>query len=325
MTVDVEGSPRFAVASQSQDGVTTTAGKHRLVVRDGPGSGVEQIEHRQTGTRLGEGLRESGSLLPAAVERTLSAVRDFTACARKYGAELSCIATSAMRRASDAAEFEARMRDITGVPLHVLEGSVEARASYLGATYGAARDGKRTAVLDIGGGSTELAVGCDGKLLAATSIEIGSVRVSELFPDLCGTAPGEPARAAAVRARQAIDATIEPFRELLPVERLRCVAGTPLTLAAVAMESHVDRVSGRILTRRVLETMLERLLAATLEERRALPGMLPQRADILVGGGLILAQSFRALGIEEALLEANDLLLGYLLMQRYPNAHAETE
>jgi exopolyphosphatase/guanosine-5'-triphosphate,3'-diphosphate pyrophosphatase len=296
-----------------------------LVVRDGDGGSVEQIEHRQTGTRLGEGLREAGSLLPAAVDRTLAAVRDFTARVRAYGAELSCIATSAMRRASDAGRFAERMREITGVPLHVLDGGLEARASYLGATYGAAHDGCRTAVLDIGGGSTELAVGRDGLLLAATSIEIGSVRVSEMFPELCGTAPGEIARAAAVRARLAIDVSIEPFRELLPVERVRCVAGTPLTLAAIAMESHVDRVSGQILTRRMLEATLERLLGATLEERRALPGMLAQRADILVGGGLILAASLHMLGVEEALLEANDLLLGYLLLQRNSGALPKTE
>jgi exopolyphosphatase/guanosine-5'-triphosphate,3'-diphosphate pyrophosphatase len=287
-----------------------------LVVREISGGALEQVEHRQTGTRLGEGLRASGSLHPDAVLRTLAAVRELTARAGELGAALSCIATSAVRRADDGASFAARVAQVTGVPLVVLDGLTEARASYLGATSGSPHDGLRTAVLDIGGGSTELALGCDGVLLGAHSIEVGSVRIGERHPDLLGGASGAAARAATVRARAEIDELIAPFGALCPVERILCVAGTPLTLAAVAFESHVDRVSGRMLTREVLEKTLDRLLAANLEERRALPGMLPQRADILVAGGLILAQTLRLLGATEARLESNDLLLGYVLIGR---------
>jgi exopolyphosphatase/guanosine-5'-triphosphate,3'-diphosphate pyrophosphatase len=287
-----------------------------LVVRDGVNGSIEQIEHRQIGTRLGEGLRGRGKLHPEAIARTLAAVRDFSTRAHAHGATLSCIATSAVRRADDGAAFAARIGEVTGVPLHVLDGRTEARASYLGATFGAPRDGRRTAVLDIGGGSTELAIGCDGELLAEHSVEIGSVRVAERYPDLCGAAPGAPARGAAAQARAAIDALVKPFGAFGRIDALRCVAGTPLTIAAVAFASHVDRVSGETLTVVTLERTLDRLLAATLEERRALPGMLPQRADILAAGGLILAQCLRVLGVSGALLEANDLLLGYLLMAR---------
>jgi exopolyphosphatase/guanosine-5'-triphosphate,3'-diphosphate pyrophosphatase len=287
-----------------------------LVVRDLPDGALEQIEHRQTGTRLGERLRASGSLHPEAVRRTLDAVHEFAACARGYGADLCSIATSAVRRAADGPRFAERVAEVTGVPLDVLDGHTEARASYLGATYGVPLDGCRTAVLDIGGGSTELAAGCDGEFAAAASIEIGSVRVAERYPELCGAAPGAAARAAAKRAGAEIDEALAPLRALGPVERLRCVAGTPLTLAAIAFGSHVDRVSGATLTLATLEATLERLLAATLAERREMPGMLPQRADILPAGGLILSAAMRLLGVREGLLEANDLLLGYLLLRR---------
>lgn len=286
-----------------------------LVVRDLPSGGIEQLEHRQTGTRLGEGLREGGSLLPAAMQRTLDVVADYARAAHDFGAGVACIATSAVRRADNAEAFRERMREIAGVSLEILPGSVEAEASYRGATYGVAHDGKRVAVLDIGGGSTECAVGCDGELCDARSIEVGSVRVAERFPALLGDSPGPAAHAAAARARMAIAALLEPLRAFVPVATVRCVAGTSLTIAAVIAASHVDEVSGSTLKRSDLDAAIDRLLDLHLDERRTLAGMLAQRADILVGGALVLSEALRKLEVERALLEANDLLLGYLLMQ----------
>ncbi len=287
-----------------------------LVIRDLPGGGVEQVEHDQVGTRLGEGLRDRGPLAPAAIERNLAAVRKFTARAAELGAPLSAIATSALRRAEDADAFGARVAQITGVPLLVIPGAVEAEASFRGATYGAPLGSARVAVLDIGGGSTECAVGAGGELEAARSLELGSVRVSERYPDLMGGVPGPRAHAAAAAAREEIRATVAPLAAFRPLSQVRCVAGTPLTLAAVAAGSHVDRVSGTTLSLATLDATLDALLDLTLDARRALPGMLPQRADVIVGGGLVLSEALRALGVEAGLLESNDLLLGYLLMHR---------
>jgi exopolyphosphatase/guanosine-5'-triphosphate,3'-diphosphate pyrophosphatase len=285
-------------------------------VRDLPDGGIEQIEHLQTGTRLGEGLRDGGELLPAAMDRTLEVVREFTARARAHGASLASIATSAVRRADNAPAFRARVRAETGVPLRVLDGRLEAQASFRGATFLPAGAGRRVAVLDVGGGSTECAVGRDGVLETAVSIEIGSVRVSERRPALMGGAPGAEARSAAAAARSDIAAALAPLAALAPIDDVRCVAGTPLTIGAVVAGSHVDRVSGMVLTRETLDATIERLLDLTLEERRALPGMLAQRADIVAGGALIVSEALRLLGAAAGQLEVNDLLLGFLLMER---------
>jgi exopolyphosphatase/guanosine-5'-triphosphate,3'-diphosphate pyrophosphatase len=250
------------------------------------------------------------------MDRTLAAAGEFAGRARAHGAALSSIATSAMRRARNAATFAARLREMTGLELHVLDGNAEAYASFVGATHGVAHDGKRTAVIDVGGGSTEVAVGRDGRLERALSFEIGSVRISERFGDLAGNAPGAPARAAADNARADIDREIAALRELRPIERARAVGGTSLTIAAIRAESHVDRVSGTLLTLEALETTIGRLLDLPLQKRRDLPGMLPQRADILAGGALVLAQTMRHLGVDETLVEANDLLLGHLILTR---------
>ena len=269
--------------------------------------------HRQAGTRLGEGLRNGGTLAPAAVERTLAAAREFAAVAHELSSTLACIATSAVRRADDGAAFGAAVRHVTGAPLQVLSGEEEAVASYRGATYGATHDGRRIAVLDIGGGSTECAVGCDGSLESARSLEIGSVRLAECFPALLGREPGPSARAAAVEARAFVDDMLAPLRDVGEIAELRCVAGTPLTIAAIIAGTHVDAVSGSSLTREDLDATIERLLDLHVDERRALRGMLPQRADIIVGGALVLSEAMRTLGMERGRLEENDLLLGYLL------------
>jgi exopolyphosphatase / guanosine-5'-triphosphate,3'-diphosphate pyrophosphatase len=286
-----------------------------LVVRDEPDGTVVPVEHRQTGTRLGEGLRGTGVLQPAAMARTLDAVAEFASAARAYDAALCSIATSAVRRATNAAEFSERMRAVTHVPLEVLEGEAEARASFVGATYGVARDGARVAVIDVGGGSTEVAVGADGVLERGISFEIGSVRVSERFVDLTGRTPGAPARTAAAQARTAIDEELAACSALRPVQQVRAVAGTATTIAAIDAGTHVDAVSGSVLTLARLDSTIALLLELNLEERRALPGMLPQRADILAGGALILSQALRRLDVSEALVEANDLLLGHLVLR----------
>ena len=283
-----------------------------LVVRKDT-DGVEQLEHLQTGTRLGEGLSDSGMLAPAAKMRTLAAVTEFAAHARAHEAQLSCIATSAMRRANDASEFAEDIFAATGVELEVLDGETEAIASYRGATHHAARDGARVAVLDIGGGSTECAVGRDDFLEDARSIEIGSVRLTERFPDLAGTSPVEAASEAALEARAQVRILLAPFAELAPVDRIVAVAGTALTIGAVVFGTHVTEVSRLALTRETVDGTIDRMLALSLEDRRALPGMLAQRADVLVAGGLILSETLAILGMPSVHLEADDLLLGYLL------------
>ncbi len=286
-----------------------------LVVASRSDGTLEQLEAGQIGTRLGEGLRDGGRLSQEGAERTLAAVTDFVARVRERRAELVTIATSAMRRADDAAAFAQRMREITGVGLQVLPGAVEAEASFRGATYGAPDAGGAVAVVDVGGGSTECAVGRNGRLSEARSIEVGSVRIAERFPDLTGRAPGARARAAARHARTEIAALLAPFAAFAPVAEARAVAGTPATIAAIAAGTHVERVSGTRLTLATLDATLERLLDLDLDARKALPGMLPQRADILAGGGLVLSEALRALGVAAARVEANDLLLGFLLMQ----------
>ncbi len=284
-----------------------------LVVRERRAGGIDQLEHGAIGTRLGEGLHESGSLAPAAMERTLVAVRTFVGRADGYDAEIHAIATSAMRRAQNASQFAAQISAVIGAPLQILSGEEEAACSFRGATADAPDDDTRRAVLDVGGGSSECAVGSRGNIEDACSIEIGSVRLTEQFPDLDGRIQGAAAQAAASNARIAAANALEPLSAFPVPAEVRAVAGTPLTLGAIILASTVEHVSGRTLTRHHIDALIDALLELPLPARKALPGMLPQRADVLPAGAIIISEALRLLQTDSARLESNDLLLGFLL------------
>jgi exopolyphosphatase/guanosine-5'-triphosphate,3'-diphosphate pyrophosphatase len=290
-----------------------------LIIEDGPGDAVEQIEHLAVGTRLGEGLREDGSLSDAAMHRTLEAARTFTEAARRHGAMIYCIATSAMRRAKNASVFAERLREVTGAPLRVIGGEEEAAASFRGATYGGevVDAGMRIAVLDIGGGSTECAVGAAGVPEDAVSLEVGTVRLTERFPELNGSRPGVAAFETAQRAHAFVRERMRTLERFLPPRELRAVAGTPATIAAIITSGDVEHVRGVALSRADVRAVADRLLNASLEERRAIPGMLAQRADVLAAGAIVLDTAMEVLACAEARVETNDLLLGYALAARH--------
>jgi exopolyphosphatase / guanosine-5'-triphosphate,3'-diphosphate pyrophosphatase len=290
-----------------------------LVIEDCVGGHVEQIEHLAVGTRLGEGLHEHGALREAAMLRTLEVVRSFTDVLRRHGASLVCIATSVMRRAENGADFAMRMREITGVPLRIITGEEEAAASFRGASYtdvdaAAVVDAAaRIGVLDIGGGSTEYAVGTGAVLERCVSFEIGTVRLTERFPELRGVAPGALAFTSVLRAYAFVREALETLMRFSPPLIVRAVAGTPATIAAIVAGSDVEHVRGVCLARADVRSVLDRLLNATLTERRAIPGMLAQRADVLPAGAVILDTAISMLGCDSVCVETNDLLLGYLL------------
>src|SRR5262249_39333704 len=149
-----------------------------LVAEADPASGLVVRWAVQTVTRLGEGLVGRGTLGPAQVERTLAAVRDYRDRARGLGADpVLVVATAAVRHARNGREFLARLQGEPGVTARVVTGKEEARLTLLGATWGLAGAGRPPqgtfALLDIGGGSTELLVAHSGRVLIAVSLMLG--------------------------------------------------------------------------------------------------------------------------------------------------------
>src|SRR5690349_7328453 len=130
--------------------------------------------------RLGQGVDATGRLDRAAIDRTLQVTREYAELITTLGADVvRFCATSAARDAENADELAAEVESVLGVRPQVLTGEEEAAASFLGATRSLA--GGHTLVADIGGGSTELVVGEDGTVEWSTSLDIGSVRLTERF------------------------------------------------------------------------------------------------------------------------------------------------
>ncbi|HEY5427131.1 MAG TPA: hypothetical protein VIJ77_11310 [Candidatus Tumulicola sp.] len=270
---------------------------------------------RAIGTRIGEGLGESGKLADEPIVRTLEAIRQLQRAVRGRYVRLFAVATSALRRAENGEEFLERAREILGVPVRVLGGDEEAAASYRGAVsaLGGMR-GERVGVLDVGGGSTEFAAGTTIVPERVVSCEIGAVRLTEAIPALAGR-DGAVDAATIERARQAARQALEPLSDGEPVERAAFVGGSATTAASIA-RGRKGTIAAYSLSREDLQRELGRLCALSLDERKAVTGMLSQRADILPAGIVVLDTALELLGLDAALATTSDLLLGVLLEQR---------
>ncbi|HXQ43083.1 MAG TPA: Ppx/GppA phosphatase family protein, partial [Acidimicrobiales bacterium] len=271
----------------------------RLLVVDDRGT-VLQREMRIT--RLGEGVDATHRLSPAAIDRTVSVLGDYRRSMERHGVvRARVVATSAARDAANAQEFMAAATEAVGVTPEVLSGDEEGRLSFAGATAHlppAITGPGPVLVVDIGGGSTELAVGRPGSAgtngpdVVARSLDVGCVRVTERFLRHDPPAPHE-----LDEARAAVDTLLEEARaglpELDPGGLLIGLAGTVSTLAALE-GSVVDydraRIHHTVLERDVVERWLALLSAENSRARLARPGMVEGRADVIVGGVLVLAE-----------------------------------
>ncbi len=276
----------------------------RLLVAGRSGGQFFPIYTGRVVTRLLEGLRD-GVLSAPAMARTAEAIQALAAEARALGAqEIEAFGTSAMRdggkNSRDLIEKAAR----AGVSLRVLSGEEEARLAYAGAAPAG-----NSGVIDIGGGSTEFMTGRDGQVLAAASAQMGAVRLKEMSGG--GTDPKKLlARARAALEPAARTALIPP-----PEDGWVAVGGTFTALAA--MEQRLSRydaakIQGFRLTAGAAYAWLSRLTGMTNEERLKIPGLIPERADIIPFGAAIAAACFGLVGVPFVTVSDRDNLLGYL-------------
>ena len=279
--------------------------------------GEQTLAAESTGTRLGAGLAERGNLDPDAKARTLAVIADYLIRVRGFDASVGCIATSAMRRASDGAAFAREVATLVGIAPRVLGGDEEATYSFLGATRKLRGDAP-VGVLDVGGGSTELAVDSPahsqrtGHVARTLSLEIGAVRLSERHPALLGARVlDEPARSGLIaEARADAAAILAPLAAEGPIHNLVVVGGTAFTAAAMVAQAPLRDGVAIAAADRI--RLVDMLLARDLDARRALPFIRPQRADILPAGILVVDEACRLLQVDAVRVSVDDLLAGYL-------------
>ncbi len=284
----------------------------RLLIADADG---RTLRREMRITRLSAGVDKSGNLAPDALTRSYDVLAQYREYMDALGVERGMlVATSAVRDAANGAEFLARAAQITGVPARLLRGEEEAAYSYAGATRGLAPDPRPTMIVDIGGGSTELAVALDG-VVHGYSMQLGCVRVTERALGPGVVSEGSAAAASAMIAEQ-LDAAFaaEPaFAALVGRVRLVGLAGTVATLAQLDVGlTHYDRdaVHHHRLSRDDVRRWRDRLGAMTPAQRLGEPGMVPGREDVLVAGLFILDAVMERFGVDELLSSEDDILDG---------------
>jgi exopolyphosphatase / guanosine-5'-triphosphate,3'-diphosphate pyrophosphatase len=287
----------------------------RLLIADaaGPGNGLVELERRLEIVRLGQGVDATGEFHPDALQRTFAATDAYAELIRGAGVppeRTHFVATSASRDAGNREEFFAGVFDRLGVLPDVISGAEEARLSFLGALSTIRPQAEPVLVMDIGGGSTELIVGtAAGELLQATSLDIGSVRVTERF--LKQSPPDPQDLDAAARYADELIATSE-----VDVGSARTwigVAGTATTLAGVYLELEQydrSRVHGTVIPTAELDRLQERLATMTAAAIRSIPSMHPGRADVITGGAVVATRVGHAVGVAEMIVSENDILDG---------------
>ena len=292
---------------------------HLVVARMQPGEGgprFEVLEQEKEMVRLGSGGGDMTELAPDAIERGIAALRRFRQIAEVHGATVVAAATSAVREAENRDEFVHRARDEAGVRVEVISGLEEARLIHLGVLQAVPVFDQRLLLCDIGGGSTELLVGEQGATLAARSLKLGAIRLTRRFFD------GDVLHPAAVEScRRYVRSTLAPFA--LEVRRLapEVAIGSSGTIGALA-EMAVARETGSrprtinnlVLERAGLAAVIDDLVAAPDAAARAdLPGLDARRADIILGGALVLEQVMDELDLDELTVSGYALREGLLL------------
>lgn len=255
--------------------------------------------------RLGEGMTRGNGLQPQAVARTLQALQEFNSILQARRARLlRAVATSAVREAANAGFFIDQALSETGIAVEVIAGEEEAYLSYTGACT-ALPGVSRGAVVDIGGGSTEFTWqpgAGQPDHPASHSIPVGAVRLTE-----------QPMLLPGILSR--LKPALEELGKAEPGSLIG-VGGTITSLAAIDQALAVydpKRVHGYRLSRNAVERILFLLSAKTNGERQQVPGLQPERADIIVGGATILWAILGFLQAEQITVSEADILDGIIL------------
>lgn len=270
----------------------------------------EELAREMRITRLGQGVDRTGFLDEAAIERTVLVLGEYGAAIRAHGvARIRATATSAARDASNSDVFFDAAERALGARPELLAGEEEARLSFAGATAGIDRSLAPFLVIDIGGGSTEFVIG-SSEPEALLSVDLGCVRMTERH--LHADPP----------TRQQLDACVADVRQALakvraaiPLRRARHTIGLAGTVTALCSlqrgllaydptQTHHARLS-----REQVEGLVTRLAAADVASRRSMLAE-PKRAEMIVGGALVLRTIMREFDIPELIVSESDILDG---------------
>ncbi|WP_313814323.1 Ppx/GppA phosphatase family protein [Glutamicibacter sp.] len=253
---------------------------------DESGTTLSDVLRTMKIVRLGQGVDATGAFAPEALERTFAAAREYKALCEEHQVEaIRFAATSAARDASNRELFISTITSILGVAPEIISGDEEAKLSFSGAASVLDSQRGQSLVIDLGGGSTEFVVGDAGGPIAAKSLDMGCVRVTERFHLEGLRSP---------KSLEFIDATLHELDgavDVSQVEEVILVAGTFTTLTAQALglkDYDSSKIHGARLSFEQMRQATASMLSYSREQRLALGFMHPGRVDVIQAGAVIV-------------------------------------
>jgi exopolyphosphatase / guanosine-5'-triphosphate,3'-diphosphate pyrophosphatase len=287
----------------------------RLLVADADGRELLRLMRI---TRLGQGVDRENTLAPEAITRTVDVLREFRRSMDGLGVDrVRMVATSAVRDAENGAVFSEAAREAVGAAPEVLTGLEEGKLAYRGASADLVPFAGDTLVVDIGGGSTEITLGRGGSV-SSVSLQLGCVRLTERFLTSDPPAPDDIV-ATRIAIADALTWGEQQMPELLaldPRRRLVGLAGTVSTLASLQLhlaEYDVDRLHHATISLKEVVELCDMLASLSVAERSRLVGMVPGRADVILGGALVLEVVAARYQCPEVIVSEKDILDGIVL------------
>lgn len=254
------------------------------IARVHPDGSLETLHQERDPIRPGEGVFITGRMAPEVEDRLLTTLRRYATLCRRYHARVRAVATSALREAKNGRDVARRVRAATGLELEIVSGREEARLICLGVLHGRPPRA-RSILLDIGGGSTEVATAVGERPTDLWSVPLGAVRLTQIF--------GTDGRVSASRLAALRSFAAEAFREAVPPRPRRevpCLGSSGTIEAVVAFAAE-----GRRASRKEVARAVDDLAAMSLAERRH--RLDPKRAEIIVAGAAVLEAAMRHLGV----------------------------
>jgi exopolyphosphatase / guanosine-5'-triphosphate,3'-diphosphate pyrophosphatase len=285
-----------------------------LVAEVGPHSGITVIDEVKEQPRLATGVAQTGRLDANAMERAVAGLRRMNGvCERRGVSRIAAVATAAVREAVNGEQFVRRVKEEIGLDLKIIDADTEAALSYRSVAHHFPLEGGRTVVADIGGGSLELIGAVDGMIEHTLSLPYGAVRLTELHLD------DDDSRGAVKRLREYLR---RQFRRRLPLRDWSATTligsgGSFTNLGRMAAArrgfSAADPVHGTAVSVAEVEHMLAWLAAMSPEKRAAVPGLNPQRSDIILAGLAVTAELLERIEAREIKISAFGLREGLIL------------
>jgi len=273
----------------------------KVLVADMPQGQVVMVLHKDRVTRLGEGVHERQRLSTEAIDRTLQAIDEFHLEAKVAGAiHIIALTTSACRDAANRDEFFDAVRQKCGLEVQMVSGDREAELIFRGVSSDPEWSAAPLLVVDVGGGSAEFIQGRDGRMERSKSLPLGALRLTEQF--------GEGRLAELCEHLRAV---LRPVLAQYKVSGSRMIGtGGTITTFARMEGGAIDHAT---IAREELFGLVRRLDAMPLAERKQVPGLPPDRADIIVAGGAVFLVAMEVLGAVELTVSVRNLRYGALL------------